>query len=249
MLSKLTVFFSSTTKALAYLYQTGAPMSVLFCYLLTILERIHSHKLQQRVLQFEMDIKDLKLTHRWFRLHVPFWLLLFEKFGLQQKPITALEIGSWEGLSSWFILRTLPNCRLTSVDTWEGSDEHAQKEIVSNTEHHFDANTAPYQNLLTKYKGTSYQFFAQSPTQELFDFIYIDGSHHADDVMVDAVCGFTRLKNGGIMVFDDYLWQFYPNKNDNPAAAIHAFLRLKKGQYRLLHAYSQLMIIKTACVS
>ena len=42
---------------------------------------------------------------------------------------------------------------------------------------------------------------------EYFDFIYIDGSHQAPDVLFDALLGFELLRVGGIMVFDDYLWQ------------------------------------------
>jgi len=29
------------------------------------------------------------------------------------------------------------------------------------------------------------------------------------------------------MIFDDYLWQYYPKDIDNPAAAINCFLKLK----------------------
>jgi predicted O-methyltransferase YrrM len=37
-----------------------------------------------------------------------------------------------------------------------------------------------------------------------FDFIYIDGSHAACDVMSDAVLAWKLLKENGIMIFDDY---------------------------------------------
>jgi predicted O-methyltransferase YrrM len=43
--------------------------------------------------------------------------------------------------------------------------------------------------------------------QGFFDFIYIDGSHQAPDVLLDAVLGFELLRDQGMMVFDDYLWQ------------------------------------------
>jgi hypothetical protein len=39
-----------------------------------------------------------------------------------------------------------------------------------------------------------------------FDFVYVDGSHQAPDVMCDAVLGFRLLKIDGFMAFDDYLW-------------------------------------------
>jgi predicted O-methyltransferase YrrM len=43
--------------------------------------------------------------------------------------------------------------------------------------------------------------------QGYFDFIYIDGSHQAPDVLLDAILGFQLLRTDGIIVFDDYLWQ------------------------------------------
>ena len=52
------------------------------------------------------------------------------------------------------------------------------------------------------------------------------------------------LKPGGVMIFDDYLWQHYPNSRHNPASAIHAFLRLKRPEIELLRAYRQLAIRK-----
>jgi predicted O-methyltransferase YrrM len=43
--------------------------------------------------------------------------------------------------------------------------------------------------------------------QGYFDFIYVDGSHQAPDVLSDAVLSFTLLKRNGVIAFDDYLWQ------------------------------------------
>tara|TARA_R110002110_G_scaffold119309_2_gene293735 strand:+ start:19812 stop:20003 length:192 start_codon:yes stop_codon:yes gene_type:complete len=57
---------------------------------------------------------------------------------------------------------------------------------------------------------------------------YVNGSHHKNDVIIDAVKCFEMLKVGGIMIFDDYFWQYYPDAIDNPAGAINTFLRLKK---------------------
>lgn len=42
-------------------------------------------------------------------------------------------------------------------------------------------------------------------SNQKFDFIYVDGSHMAADVMFDAVNAFEMLNVGGIMNFDDYM--------------------------------------------
>jgi predicted O-methyltransferase YrrM len=41
---------------------------------------------------------------------------------------------------------------------------------------------------------------------EYFDIIYIDGNHEPEYVLEDAVLSFRKLKQDGIMIFDDYGW-------------------------------------------
>jgi hypothetical protein len=71
---------------------------------------------------------------------------------------------------------------------------------------------------------------------ESFDYIFIDGSHFADDVMLDAVMAWQLLRKDGVLVFDDYLWRLeqYGWKK-NPANAINLFLGLVEGDFVLLH--------------
>mgnify|MGYP006282024929 CR=1 FL=1 len=63
-----------------------------------------------------------------------------------------------------------------------------------------------------------------------FDFIYIDGSHQAPDVLCDAVLAFRLLRSGGIMAFDDYLWHEHATPHIDPLRcpkpAIDAFVNL-----------------------
>ena len=63
-----------------------------------------------------------------------------------------------------------------------------------------------------------------------FDFIYIDGSHQAPDVLYDALLSFRLLRVGGIMVFDDYLWAenigFEHDPIRCPKPAIDAFTNI-----------------------
>lgn len=45
-----------------------------------------------------------------------------------------------------------------------------------------------------------------SKNSKLSDIIYIDGNHEPEFVLEDAVVSFRKLKNNGIMIFDDYGW-------------------------------------------
>jgi hypothetical protein len=142
---------------------------------------------------------------------LPLLTAAFERCGLLApgRPVAALEIGSWEGQSGNFILRTLTNARLTCVDTWTGGDEHKDMDALAIIEANFDSNLRPFQDRLTKFNGTSARYFAL-----------------------------------GVIIFDDYFWRRYRNPSDNPAGAVNAFLRLKKGSYRIVRAYYQLIIQK-----
>lgn len=92
---------------------------------------------------------------------------------------------------------------------------------------------------------TSLRYLADLGRDEKFDLIYVDGSHHGDDVMLDVVLFFEHLKVGGVMILDDYLWRYYPRSAEEPARAINSFLRLCEGRHKLLMAYRQVAIVKT----
>ncbi len=231
--------------AFGHFYRTGAPLALYGCYLKTMVARFAMKCSAGATLaQFKQETAALKLSNDWFSYNIPSWLIIFKKFGLENREIRILEIGSWEGLSAFFTLHHLPQAQLTCVDTWDGSDEHQGKDVVNQIEANFDANLARYADRLTKYKGTSFSYFLAHEKAAPFDFIYVDGSHFCDDVLIDGLKAFALLKPGGILVFDDYFWSYYKRANDNVAAAVNAFLRLKKGQYDLVEVYSQLAVRK-----
>ena len=245
-------FWRVTLSELIYLRNTYGPTAVVAGYLSG---RIRNGRLARPYLASQERYRKLKssltLSQDWFTAHIPFWLWAIDEYQLNElNELKALEIGSWEGLSSHFILSTLPNATLTCVDTWEGADEHISGPAAirigrNNIESAFDSNLSMFGSRLVKHRGTSFSFFNSNPARNVFDFIYVDGSHHCDDVIVDAIKCFELLKVGGIMIFDDYLWRYYDRAIDNPAAAVNAFLRLKKDSVKIVRVYYQLIIEKT----
>ena len=186
---------------------------------------------RERQKEFRALAKSLELSNDWVAKRIPMCLSPFQECGLDARPeIRALEIGSWEGLSSLVILHALPNAT-----------------VWSRGEQTFDANLSRYRDRLTKFRGTSFAYLAEhGQARNSMDLIYVDGSHHCDDVIVDAFKSFEMLKPGGVLIFDDYFWRHYPRAIDNPAGAINAFLQLKKGAYRVVRVYYQLIIQKVA---
>lgn len=162
-------------------------------------------------------------------------------------PSKVLEIGCFEGASTCHIIDTLASIRdidLHCIDTWLGSAEYqnghfddTQDIDMVKVERRFLANTqkavhkATHKVQLSVHKNSSTQTLAKLiHEQHQFDFIYIDASHLAPDVLCDAVMGFQLLKVGGVMAFDDYLWfeQFDYGKNilRAPKIAIDAFTNI-----------------------
>lgn len=235
----------------SYLLKTYAPLVVLATFCMTRFDgKKFRAKYKKQLFEFEAIKKNLTLSNDWFSRNLPFWLSIIDEYRLKDKSIKVLEIGSWEGLSSHFILSAMPSAHLTCVDTWEGADEHkdssvSSSEVLNRIEDNFDKNISGYSGRVFKYKGTSHSFFNSNFVHSNYDLIYVDGSHHCDDVITDAVKCFEMLKVGGIMVFDDYFWRYYPNAMDNPAAAINLFLRLKVDSYKIIRLYYQIAIVKT----
>ena len=78
----------------------------------------------------------------------------------------------------------------------------------------------------------------------MFDFIYVDGSHQAPDVLCDAVMAWRVLRDGGVMVFDDYLWGDPRMPLHRPKVAIDAFMNIFAAELIVLHIGGQIAIKK-----
>jgi predicted O-methyltransferase YrrM len=228
-----------------HLWRNNATLGVIAHYVAASCARpFRKNKHAKHVAALRQFARDNAFKHDWFTANVPYWMDIFQGQGLTGRPTRVLEIGSFEGLSACFILQELTQSQLTCVDTWDGSDEHSGWAFDS-IESAFDSHVRPWNDRVTKKKMTSLRYLADLERAEKFDLIYVDGSHHGDDVMLDAVLCFEHLKVGGVMILDDYLWRYYPRSAEEPARAINSFLRLCEGRHKLLMAYRQVAIVKT----
>ena len=125
-----------------------------------------------------------------------------------------LEIGSLEGRSAVFWLEFFVNAHLTCVDLFR--KEHAER---------FARNLAPYGMRLRKMTGTSIKALGILREEDaVFDLIYIDGSHRRDDVMIDCLGAWRLLREGGVMLIDDYNWMPGHPDTERVAPAVDTFL-------------------------
>jgi hypothetical protein len=230
------------------LLRSGAPLPVVGIYckrlllkLLAVLSSNHSHVSSDLMTPID---SDGTFTTRWFDCNAKEWMKVFESERLFEKRVDILEIGSWEGRSTSFFLHYLKSAFVTAVDTWQGGDDHVHYTQLAQIESVFDRNVARFGDRVTKVKATSFEYFGKQDPKRLFDVIYVDGSHRADDVMIDALQSFIALKPGGILIFDDYTWLCYKTMRRNPAFAINCFLKMKQGEYTVLSVTGQLYIKK-----
>lgn len=183
----------------------------------------------------------------WFSENIPIWTrLLAEHRG---KPsLRYLEIGVFEGRSTCWLLEnilTCPDARIECIDNFEGGMNSAPAGLdMTAVRQRFESNAAPWQDKLTLHVGTSAEILPTLTNK--FDFVYIDGSHQAKDVLTDSVYSWYLLKPNGIIIFDDYEWDIYHEAWRNPKLAIQSFLRSFTGWYQVLHVGYQVAIRKLA---
>jgi predicted O-methyltransferase YrrM len=187
--------------------------------------------------QVEHNKKEYEFTQDWFTVRIPKWTEILEPF--KGKPnLHYLEIGVHEGRSALWMLENIlthPTARITCLDIF----------VVKDTYDRFLANLklSGFEDKTTIIKGKS-QTTLRSLPFDSYDIVYIDGSHVAPDVLLDAALSWDLLKRGGIMIFDDYMWEWELPPQERPKIAIEAFLRIFKNELQVLHQEYQIIIKK-----
>lgn len=186
-------------------------------------------------------------SHDYFSGHIQQWKSYFSG-PIDQEPIEILEIGSWQGGSTLWLLDNVIGPRgghLTCVDTWEGSSEHTFLETLNlSIEEFFDRNVAltGMTDKITKIKGYSQDILTRLEPKR-YDLIYIDGAHEAKFAIQDAVLAHRLVRDNGFLLFDDYHYSFKDSRQ-NTKKAINFFTSCFHEEYLLIHKESQVLLKK-----
>ena len=153
-----------------------------------------------------------------------------------------MEIGSYEGLSTVFFLTIFKNSNITCIDPFEDFEENKDKDF-NIIYRNFINNTSAYKDRINLFKGTSDSFF-KLPEKNFYDLIYIDGNHNSKFVLRDAENSFNCLNKGGIIIFDDFLWNYYDRINENPIGGIKKFIKKYFFKIKIISISYQIVIMK-----
>jgi predicted O-methyltransferase YrrM len=194
---------------------------------------------------------DYKFTQDWFSHNIPLWEQLAKVLPGTPGLRWFLEIGSFEGRSAIWMAENMMSDRdhLDCVDTWEGSEEHSP-ELFGDANGMFRHNVKiaaeklPDRRIFQHTeKSTNFLAWA-TERRRIYDFIYIDGSHIARDVMTDACMAWPLLDKGGLMVFDDYLWGETRDILHRPRLAVDMFANLFAEELDIVHMGYQFVVKK-----
>jgi cephalosporin hydroxylase len=142
-----------------------------------------------------------------------------------------IEIGSLHGCSAVHSLER--------ILTGNGSYLYC---IDINDSPYLKDNLKPYNNV-TFIQGKSDEILRSlshhNQKKEFADYVYVDGSHLAVDVLIDMVLSWSLLKTGGIMMLDDYLWGIHTDDDtQKPKLGIDCFLNAFQKYYDVLYPES-----------
>ena len=119
-----------------------------------------------------------------------------------------LEIGCYEGKGTNLIYKHFSPSEYYCIDPWDSKYEDMGF-YFKNQYEHFKHNTKDLS--IIELRGKSDDMFNVLDESVKFNFIYIDGDHHYEQVLRDLANTTKFLKVGGICLVDDYIWG-----TDNP---------------------------------
>lgn len=197
-------------------------------------------------------MSEYQFTHDWFAQAEQVWPQLIPHLPGEAGGRRFLEIGSFEGRSTVWIMENMmvDGDYMLCIDTWEGGEEHGAEDMDA-VFNRFRANVQiAREKTGIKSVGHSRQTSTAGLAEELadwagvYDFIYIDGSHTAPDVLTDACMAWPLLKPKGMMVFDDYMWGNPRDILHRPKPAIDAFCNIFAETAEIVHVGYQLVVRK-----
>lgn len=161
-----------------------------------------------------------------------FWFLnnfqIFEYFLPKDlnKKFNYLEIGTYEGLSLLYVLHKYKKINATGIDVIN----ILNKKVKS------------FKNLRMLKSDSIIALRKLNQKKKRFDYIYVDGFHHGEHTIVDAIESFKLLQYQGIMIFDDFM-SVDSKLKYQCSEGLYYFLRFFNKEIKILY-FQNLLVIK-----
>lgn len=130
---------------------------------------------------------------------------LAELFG-ELGYMTGAEVGVRTGGYSKVLLDNNPNVKLFCIDPWKAYQRVTQEAQDGYLKKCVD-KLSVYGERVSIMRMTSMEAFLQIPDDSL-DFVYLDGCHEFDHIMMDLIMWSRKVRYGGIVSGHDY-YNFY----------------------------------------
>ncbi|TFK56260.1 glycosyltransferase family 8 protein [Heliocybe sulcata] len=181
----------------------------------------------------------------WFTFNIDTWRTLFN---LVKPSPRILEIGSWEGRSAVFLLKELcaDGGEVVCLDHFDLMATAAGRERYRKLEHNLTLTGKKF-SIIDEFSVPGLMRLLHEHIQSKssgFDWVYVDGSHEADDTFLDGELAWRLANKGAVIIFDDYHWDVEDEESiHHPKRGIDAFLALHDGEYERLSSPSQYQLI------
>ena len=144
------------------------------------------------------------------------------------QPKVTIEIGAFEGQTTVNMVNYMkqihPDYQHYVIDPFTAS-ENLKQDVLDNAKDMFLRNVQDLKAVNFINKDSFSGLIELLNAEVRADFIYVDGSHFAKDVLSDAVLGFELLEVGGVILFDDAVsWRYGNAIQDSPKIAIDSFI-------------------------
>lgn len=195
---------------------------------------------QKKIFEQKLDHKNF--SQKWFLNNFEIFTFFLPKD--KSLKFDYLEVGCYEGLSSFYVLSEYKSVNAFFLDIWDMPNPNS-KTLSPNfdlIEKAFDQNLSGFD--FKKMKNDSVISMRKLLKENVhFDFIYIDGSHNGEDILSDAIEAFKILKVNGLMFFDDFL-QHDDNRILQSYVGIDKFLSLYSDYLKIEYFQNNLVVRK-----
>ena len=195
---------------------------------------------QKKIFEQKLDHKNF--SQKWFLNNFEIFTFFLPKD--KSLKFDYLEVGCYEGLSSFYVLSEYKSVNAFFLDIWDMPNPNS-KTLSHNfglIEKTFDQNLSGFD--FKKMKNDSVISMRKLLKENVhFDFIYIDGSHNGEDILSDAIEAFKILKVNGLMFFDDFL-QHDDNRILQSYVGIDKFLSLYSDYLKIEYFQNNLVVRK-----